>query len=125
MEKAFLKCLHPTHVEGTHIGTLNKEPGPESENNPKKGNVTRGRRNLRSCPKKLPKFVLSWPFTFSINVNINQYKKYHQSIRNMTKIFLASKIGTLPILQDCPTCSRIYGPNFRIVTEFQKFYQIS
>ena len=48
---------------------------------------------------------LSWPFTFSINVNRNQYQKYHQSIRNMTKIFLASKIGTLPILQDCPRYS--------------------
>ena len=103
LKNTFLECLHTIYVEGTHTKTLNFESGPASDNNLESGKVTRGHRNLRSCPKNLPEIFLSWPFTVSINVNRNQYQKYHQSIWNITKIFLASKIGTLPILQDCPS----------------------
>ena len=36
-------------------------------------------------------------------MNVNQYQKYHKNTRNMKKGILASNIGALPILQECPT----------------------
>ena len=35
-------------------------------------------------------------------MNVNQYQKYHKNTRNMKKGILASNIGALPILQECP-----------------------
>ena len=95
-------CLHTTHAEGTRIETLSYESSPESEDNLKSGKVTQGHRNLTSCPKNLPEILLSWPFTFFIYVNTNKYKEYYIMTRNMKILSLASKIGTLPIVQECP-----------------------
>ena len=102
LENTFLKCLNTIYVEGAYTRTLNFESGPASENNLESGKVTRGHRNLRSCPKFFPEIFLSWPFNFFIDVSTNQYQKYKKMTRNMKKISLASKIGILPILQECP-----------------------
>ena len=40
--------------------------------------------------------------TFLNYMNVNQYQKYHKNTRNMKKGILASNIGALPILQECP-----------------------
>ena len=42
-------------------------------------------------------------------MNVNQYQKYHKNTRNMKKGILASNIGALPILQECPN-SPTYTP---------------
>ena len=40
-------------------------------------------------------------------MNVNQYQKYHKNTRNMKKGILASNIGALPILQECPSSNYI------------------
>ena len=82
----FIKCLHTIYVEGTHTKTLNFESGPSSDNNLESDKVTRGHRNLRSWPKKIPEILLSWPFNFFIYVNTNLYQKYQKMTRNIRKI---------------------------------------
>ena len=47
-------------------------------------------------------------------MNVNQYQKYHKNTRNMKKGILASNIGALPILQECPCCQ---GENFAFALE--------
>ena len=102
LENAFFECLHTTYIERTHMGTLYYESGHENENKPRSGQVAWGHRNMRLCPKIHQQYLLSWPFTFSIYVNTNQCQKYHQNDGNMINLLLASKIGILPILQECP-----------------------
>ena len=102
LENAFFECLHTTYIERTHMGTLYYELGHENENKPRSGQVAWGHRNMRLCPKIHQQYLLSWPFTFSIYVNTNQCQKYHQNDGNMKNSLLASKIGILPILQECP-----------------------
>ena len=84
------------------MGTLDYELGHENENKLKSGQVARGHMNMRFCPKIHQKYFLSWPLTFSIYVNTNQCQKYQKNKGNMKKLLLASKIGILPILQECP-----------------------
>ena len=115
LENHFFECQHTTYVKRAHIGTFNYKSRPENEKKLKSGKVTWGHKNLRSCPKNSPEIFLSWPFTFSIFVNTNWYQKYHQNTGNMKNIFLASTIGTLPILQECPY-SRIQIPFLLVVT---------
>ena len=88
LENTFLKCLNTIYVEGAYTRTLNFESGPASENNLESGKVTRGHRNLRSCPKLFPEIFLSWPFNFFIDVSTNQYQKYKKITKNMKKIFI-------------------------------------
>ena len=84
------------------MGTLDYELGHENENKLKSGQVARGHMNMRFCPKIHQQYFLSWPLTFSIYVNTNQCQKYQKNNGNMKKLLLASKIGILPILQECP-----------------------
>ena len=59
-------------------------------------------RGPESIERRMSKWQGQGPFHFSINVTRNQYQKYHKSITNIGNILLASKIGTLPILQEYP-----------------------
>ena len=92
LENTFLKCLNTIYVEGAYTRTLNFESGPASENNLESGKVTRGHRNLRSWPKKIPEILLSWPFNFFIYVNTNLYQKYQKMTRNIKKSFSCLRI---------------------------------
>ena len=102
LENVFYECLHTTYIERTHIGTLNYELGHENENKLESGQVAWGHMNMRFCPKISQFFFLSWPLSFSIYVITSLCQKYHQNNGNMINLLLASKIGILPILQECP-----------------------
>ena len=102
LENVFYECLHTTYIERTHIGTLNYELGHENENKLESGQVAWGHMNMRFCPKIHQNLFLSLPFSFPVCVITNQCQKYHQNNGNMINLLLASKIGILPILQECP-----------------------
>ena len=102
LENVFYECLHTTYIERTHIGTLNYELGHENENKLESGQVAWGHMTMRFCPKIRQFFFLSRPLSFSIYAITSQCQKYHQNNGNMINLLLASKIGILPILQECP-----------------------
>ena len=53
--------------------------------------------------------------TFLNYMNVNQYQKYHKNTRNMKKGILASNIGALPILQECPCLTKKIVPTPSII----------
>ena len=108
LENVFYECLHTTYIERTHIGTLNYELGHENENKLESGQVAWGHMNMRFCPKIRQFFFLSWPLSFSIYVITSLCQKYHQNNGNMINLLLASKIGILPILQECPLLRKLF-----------------
>ena len=102
---ALCATLHRGHIE-----FRNHELGSKSGKNLKIGNVTGGHGYQRFGLKKSQHSHLSLSFTFLSYMNVKYYQKYHHNTRNMKKRILASNIGALPILQECPyrstsTCS--------------------
>ena len=47
--------------------------------------------------------ILSLPFTFPILVNVNPYQIYIQNTQITVFKFFPTKLGALPILQECPS----------------------
>ena len=102
LEQAFYEYMHLIPDHRGHLEFRNHELGSKSVKNLKIGNVTGGHGYQRFGLKKSQHSFLSLSFTFLSYMNVKQYQKYHQNTRNMKKRILASNIGALPILQECP-----------------------
>ena len=66
--------------------------------------ISSGRKNQTFGQIYVLKFFLSLPITFPILVNVNPYQICIQNTQITVFNFFPTKLGVLPILQECPSC---------------------